>query len=55
MQVIQALYLDSPPGIADYIAQPVRRRDGYPQMPPQDCVDPEIRLAVAEYMLQVTH
>ena len=53
VQVIQALYLDNPQGIADYIAQPVRKRPDYPEMPPQDYLDPETRLAVAEYMLAV--
>jgi parallel beta-helix repeat-containing protein len=53
VQVIQALYLDNPQGIADYIAQPVKKRPDYPEMPPQDYLDPETRLAVAQYMLQV--
>ena len=53
VQVIQALYVDNPQGIADYIAKPVRKRDDYPEMPPQDYLDPGTRLAVAEYMLQV--
>jgi parallel beta-helix repeat protein len=55
VQVIQALYLDDPQGIADYIARPVKKRDDYPEMPPQDYLDPETRLAVAQYMLQVTN
>ena len=53
VQAIQALYLDNPQGIADYIAKPVRKRTDYPEMPPQDYLDPETRLAVAKYMLQV--
>jgi parallel beta-helix repeat protein len=53
VQVLQALYLDNPQGIADYIAQPVKKRPDYPEMPPQDYLDPETRLAVAKYMLQV--
>ena len=55
VQVIQALYLDNPQGLADYIAQPVKKRPDYPEMPPQDYLDPETRLAVARYMLQVTN
>ena len=55
VQVIQALYMDNPQGLADYIAQPVKKRDDYPEMPPQDYLDPETRLAVAKYMLQVTN
>jgi hypothetical protein len=53
VQVIQALYMDNPQGIADYIAKPVKKRDDYPEMPPQDYLDAQTRLAVAEYMLQV--
>ena len=55
VQVIQALYMDNPQGLADYIAQPVKKRDDYPEMPPQDYLDTETRLAVAKYMLQVTN
>ena len=55
VQVIQALYMDNPQGIADYIARPVKKRDDYPEMPPQDYLDPETRLAVAKHMLQVTN
>jgi parallel beta-helix repeat protein len=55
VQVIQALYMENPQGLADYIAQPVKKRDDYPEMPPQDYLDPETRLAVAKYMLQVTN
>jgi len=53
VQVIQALYLDNPQGLADYIAKPVKKRPDYPEMPPQDYLDPETRLAVAKYMLTV--
>jgi len=53
VQVIQALYMDNPQGIADYIARPVKKRPDYPEMPPQDYLDAETRLAVARYMLQV--
>jgi parallel beta-helix repeat protein len=54
VQVIQALYADNPQGIADYIAKPVKKRPDYPEMPPQDYLDPETRLAVAKFMLQVS-
>lgn len=53
VQIIQALYMDNPQGIAEYIANPVKKRDDYPEMPPQDYLDEETRLAVAEYMLGV--
>jgi hypothetical protein len=55
VQAIQALYMDNPQGLADYIAKPVKKRADYPEMPPQDYLDAETRLAVAQYMLQVTN
>jgi parallel beta-helix repeat protein len=48
---IQALYHDNPQGIADYIAAPERKREDYPEMPPQNYIDKETRLEVAKYML----
>jgi parallel beta-helix repeat protein len=53
VQVIQALYMDDPQGLADFIAAPTKKRDDYPEMPPQNYLSPEVRLAVAEYMLQL--
>ncbi|NND66831.1 MAG: cytochrome-c peroxidase [Halioglobus sp.] len=53
VQAIQALYHDNPEGIAEYIASPARMRENYPEMPPQDYLDEETRLAVAKYMLKV--
>lgn len=55
IQVIQAMYMDNPQGIADYIASPQKKREDYPEMPPQDYLSPEVRLAVAEYLLQRTN
>jgi parallel beta-helix repeat protein len=55
VQAIQALYMENPQGIADYIARPTKKRDDYPEMPPQDYLDPETRIAVAKYLLQVTN
>ncbi|MEZ5568576.1 MAG: parallel beta-helix domain-containing protein [Halioglobus sp.] len=54
VQVIQALYMDNPEGLAEYIANPVKKREDYPEMPPQNYLDEETRLAVARYMLQVS-
>ena len=51
IQVIQALYMENPQGLADYIAAPVKKREDYPEMPPQNYLSPEARLAVAEYIL----
>jgi mono/diheme cytochrome c family protein len=53
-QVIQALYMDNPQGIVDYITNPVKKRDDYPEMPPQNYLSEEVRMAAAEFMLQVT-
>lgn len=53
VNVIQALYMDDPKGLADYIAAPVKKRDDYPEMPAQDYLAPAMRLAVARYMLGV--
>jgi parallel beta-helix repeat protein len=55
VQAIQALYMENPQGLADYIAHPQKKRDDYPEMPPQDYLDPQTRLAVANYMLKVTN
>ena len=55
VQIIQALYMDNPQGLADWIANPTKKRDDYPEMPPQNYLDAETRLAVAEYMLQVSN
>ncbi|MBU1311395.1 MAG: right-handed parallel beta-helix repeat-containing protein [Gammaproteobacteria bacterium] len=53
VQVIQSLYMDEPQALADYILNPMKKRDDYPAMPKQDYLDAETRLAVAEYMLKV--
>lgn len=52
-QVIQALYADDAQGIADYIANPVKKREDFPPMPPQSHLSPEMRLAVANYLLKL--
>ena len=52
-QILQVMYADDPQGIADYIANPVKKREDFPAMPPQAHLSPEHRLAVAKYMLQV--
>jgi hypothetical protein len=54
-QIIQALYMDNPQGIVDYITNPVKKRDDYPEMPPQNYLSEEVRMAAAQYMLEVTN
>jgi parallel beta-helix repeat protein len=53
-QILQALYMDNPEGIAAYAANPVKKRPDYPEMPPQAHLDDDTRLAAAEFMLQIT-
>lgn len=53
VQIIQALYMDNPQGLAEYIANPTRKREDYPEMPPQNYLDEATRMAVAEYMLKL--
>ena len=53
-QIIQALYMDNPQGIVDYISSPVKKREDYPEMPPQNYLSEDVRMAAAKYMLQVT-
>ena len=50
---LQAIYKDNPQGIVDYITAPIHRRENYPEMPPQNYLSEETRMAVAEYMLTV--
>jgi len=53
VQIIQVMYAGNPQGSADYIANPVKKREDFPAMPPQGHLSPEHRLAVAKYMLGV--
>ena len=50
---IQAIYNTRPEALADYIAKPTKKREGFPEMPPQDYLDEEVRLAVAKYILSM--
>lgn len=52
-QIIQALYMDNPEGIVEYITSPTKKREDYPAMPPQNYLSEEVRMAAAKYMLQV--
>ena len=51
MVTAKALYRGKPQALADWIADPVRKREDYPEMPPQSYLPPEVRLAVAKYIL----
>lgn len=51
INVIQMIYKDNPEGIVEYINAPKNLRDDYPEMPPQDYLSEEAKIAVAKYML----
>ncbi|GHA20108.1 hypothetical protein GCM10008090_32480 [Arenicella chitinivorans] len=51
IQTIQALYYDNPEGLAAYLANPVKKRPDYPEMPTQAYLGDETLLAVAKYVL----
>lgn len=48
---IQAIYKDNPMGIAGYIANPVKKREGFPEMPAQAYLGGETLAAVAKYVM----
>lgn len=50
-EIIQAIHNDNPQGIVDYINNPKNLREDYPEMPPQDYLDDDAKMAVAEYIL----
>ena len=54
VNVIQMIYKDNPEGIVNYMNKPKNLRDDYPEMPPQDYLSEEAKIAVAEYMLTLT-
>jgi len=51
MLTVKALYGKDSQRLADWIAHPVRKRPDYPEMPPQNYLPADIRLAVANYIL----
>lgn len=51
MVVIKALYGKDAQKLADFIAHPVHKRPDYPEMPSQDYLPEDVRLAVARYIL----
>jgi len=51
--VLQAMYQNNPQGIVDYITNPIKKRDDYPEMPPQNYLSEEVRMAAAEFLLTV--
>jgi len=51
MVTVKALYNGKPQALANWIAKPTRKRPDLPEMPPQNYLPPEVRLAVANYIL----
>ena len=51
--VIQGIYNDNPQGIVDYINAPKNLREDYPEMPPQNYLSDDAKMAVAEYILNL--
>jgi hypothetical protein len=51
--IIQAIHMNNPQGIVDYINNPKNLRDDYLEMPPQNYLSEEAKMAVAEYILNM--
>ena len=51
MQSIQAIYEGDPNAMIEYIKVPVRKREGFPEMPPQAYLGDENLEAIADYIL----
>lgn len=54
-EILQAIHQDNPQGIVDYITAPKNLREDYPEMPPQNYLSEEAKMAVAEYILALKH
>lgn len=52
-EIIQQVYHNNPQGIVNYINDPLNVREDYPDMPPQDYLDEDAKMAVAEYILSL--
>lgn len=50
-EILQAIHNNNPQGIVDYISDPKNLRDDYPEMPPQNYLSDDAKIAVAEYIL----
>ncbi|WP_420602978.1 parallel beta-helix domain-containing protein [Flagellimonas sp.] len=50
-KIMQAIHNGNPQGIVDYINNPKNLREDYPEMPPQDYLSDDAKMAVAEYIL----
>lgn len=51
VSTIKALYANKPDALADYAAEPTRKRHDFPEMPPQAYLGEETLAAIANYIL----
>ena len=51
IQSIKALYADDPAAMLEYVKKPVHKREGFPEMPPQDYLGEETLKAITNYVL----
>jgi parallel beta-helix repeat protein len=52
MITVQALYKGKPEQLAKWIAAPTKKRPDFAEMPPQNYLPPDVRMAVAKYILE---
>jgi len=50
-EIIQAIHNANPQGIVDYINKPKNLKEDYPEMPPQDYLSDDAKMAVAVSIL----
>jgi parallel beta-helix repeat protein len=55
MVTVQALYKGKPEALAAWIAAPTKKRPDFAEMPPQNYLPEDVRLAVAKYILEDLH
>jgi len=53
MVAARAPYMGNPQKLADWIANPTKRRADYPAMPPQSYLPADVRLEVSKYVLGI--
>jgi parallel beta-helix repeat protein len=53
MVAARAPYMGNPQKLAEWIANPTKRRDDYPPMPPQNYLPADVRLEVSKYVLGI--
>jgi len=51
IQSIKALYSDDPAAMLAFVKKPVHKREGFPEMPPQDYLGEETLKAITNYVL----